>query len=34
MSEWCDECGGAIETGICLDCGDESNYTEEGESKE
>ena len=25
-SLWCSECGGAIETGVCIKCDDDSNY--------
>lgn len=33
MSKWCEECGGAVEVGICLTCGDDSNYATEREGK-
>ena len=23
---WCADCGGAIECGVCVKCGDDSNY--------
>jgi hypothetical protein len=25
-SQWCSECGGAIEAGVCIECNDDSNY--------
>lgn len=25
-SDWCSDCGGAIDAGVCVNCGDDSNY--------